>query len=351
MNSLSEAQGPMTSQTNGRHFRVGAFVPQGWKQEHLNRSAADAWEKLVAFSEEASSFGYDDLWVFDHLETYPDRIAAPLFDPWTTLASISAMPRIGLGVLVNCVSHRSVSHLAKQAACVDVMSGGGRLKVGLGAGWDEDEHARHGLRFGPPRERVAVLEETVAALRLLWTNRNVHFDGEHVKLAGATSSPRPVQPPAVVIGGEGERHTLRIAANHADVVNWQTGVEGFVHKSRVLHEHCERAGRDFHAIERTHAPNCLLFDSARDYRRWLARPEADRTAEEQSAYNRDRGAFIGPVEDVAEVVSAYLDAGCSGFQIYFADSPRTDSLARFMAEVVPTVDRPVASIAADGVEA
>lgn len=318
--------------------RFGAFVPQGWKQEHADRSGSEAWGSVLDFAGSAVAAGYDGLWVFDHLETYPDRLSAPLFDPWVTLAGLAQFPTVDLGVLVSCVSYRSVSQLAKQAACVDVLAGGNRIVVGLGAGWDEDEYARHGVRYGSPRERVRLLEETAAALTMLWSQDDVYFDGEYVQLAGATCAPRPISPsPPLLIGGDGERHTLRIAAERADMVNWQIGLDQFQKKSAVLRQHCERADRDFDAIERTHSPNCLLFESRRDYDRWLTRPDADRSPAEQNEYNNSRGMFIGTVEDVAEVVSGYHEAGCRGFQIYFSDGPHTTSAEAFMSEVVPMV--------------
>jgi alkanesulfonate monooxygenase SsuD/methylene tetrahydromethanopterin reductase-like flavin-dependent oxidoreductase (luciferase family) len=141
----------------------------------------------------------------------------------------------------------------------------------------------------------------------------------------------------VWIGGGGERVTLGIAARHADATNWQVGLDAFVQKSKVLREHCERAGRDFDSIVRTHGPDCRLFDSERDLHAWLGSPGGGQLWGRGAPDDYVRDNFVGTAAQVAEKVQGFVDAGCSEFVLWFRDFPADESLRRFMEEVVPAV--------------
>ncbi len=319
-------------------LRWGAFAPQGWKLEYSGWGAAEAWARTVELSKLAERAGYDHLWVYDHVETVPRREPTHVFEAFTTLAALAQhTERIRLGQLVTCSSYRNPGLLAKEAAGVDVVSGG-RLILGLGAGWYEREYQAYGYEYPSDRQRLEVLEETVVVVKRLWTEETVTFDGKHLHFDGAFCDPKPLQQlPEIWIGGGGEKVTLRIAAEHADKTNWQVGLDAFVHKSNVLREHCERIGRDFDSIVRTHGPDCRLFDSQKDLEAWLQSPSGghlwDRT--EPDEYVRDN--LIGTVEQVTEKVQAYVDAGCREFVPWFRDYPSSESLERFTADVVPGV--------------
>ena len=318
-------------------LRWGAFVPQGWKLELAGMGAGDAWARARDVALRAEQVGYDHLWVYDHVETVPRREPEPCFEAWTVmaaLAQITSRPRIGQ--MVTCASYRNVGLLAKQAACVDVMSGG-RLVLGIGAGWYHEEYAAYGWEFLPARERLRALDETITAVRMLWTEKETTFEGRHVRLEHALCDPKPLQQlPPVWVGGEGEKVTLAIAARHADATNWQVGLDSFIHKSNVLREHCERIGRDFDTITRTHAPDCMLFDTDTDLHRWLDRTGGNVWGGEPvEEYVRDN--FVGTVDKVAGDVQGFVDAGCREFVLWFRDYPSTESLERFIGEVVPRI--------------
>ena len=124
--------------------KFGAFVPQGWKLELSGMKAAEAWETSKAVARKAESLGYDHLWVYDHVETVPRREPTHVFEAWTVMAALAAITSTArLGQLVTCSSYRNAGMLAKQAACVDVMSGG-RVILGIGAGWYHEEYAAYG---------------------------------------------------------------------------------------------------------------------------------------------------------------------------------------------------------------
>ena len=321
-----------------KELRYGAFVPQGWKLEYQGLGAAEAWDRSVEIALEAEELGYDHLWVYDHVETIPKRRPTHVFEAFTTLAALSQRTsRIRLGQLVTCSAYRNAGLLAKEAACVDVMSGG-RLILGLGAGWYEREYRAYGWEFQSAGERLGRLEETAEVVRMLWTEERTTFEGQYVRFDGALCDPKPLQTlPPVWIGGGGERRTLRIAARFADATNWQVGLEGFVHKTEVLRRHCEDVGRDFGEITRTHAPDCRLFDSRADLDAWLASDGGGHLwgTVDNETYVRDN--FVGTVEDVIEKVQGFVDAGAEEFVLWFRDAPSSESLERFMTEVVPKV--------------
>jgi F420-dependent oxidoreductase-like protein len=316
--------------------RHGAFVPQGWKLEYAGLDAASAWARSVALARRAEEVGYDHLWVYDHMETVPRRKPTHVFEAFTMLAALAPqVPRVQLGQLVTCALYRNVGLLAKEAACVDVYSGG-RLIFGLGAGWYEREFQAYGWPFPSPRERLAILDETLTAVRRLWTEETVTFAGRHVQLDGAFSDPKPLQQlPAIWVGGGGEQVTLRIAARHADATNWQVGCDDFVRKSQLLDRYCEEIGRDPATIARTHAPDARLFDTEADLRRWLASPSGGhiRKAIPDDEYVRDN--FVGTVDMVVEKARAFVDAGCSAFVNWYRDYPSSDSMEGWMSDVAP----------------
>ncbi len=319
-------------------LRYGAFAPQGWKLEYQGWSATDAWVRTVELSQLAEQLGYEHLWVYDHVETVPRREPTHVFEAFTTLAALSQRTTtIGLGQLVTCSSYRNAGLLAKEAAGLDVMSGG-RLILGLGAGWYDREYQAYGYEFRAARERLQILEETVQVIRALWTDETVTFDGRHLHFDGAYCDPKPLQTlPPVWIGGGGEQVTLRIAAAFADATNWQVGLDDFVHKSEVLRGHCDRLGRDFDSIVRTHGPDCRIFDTQRDLDAWLDAPDGGNLwgRGDPAVYVRDN--FVGTVDQVAEKVQAFVDAGCREFVLWFRDYPARDSLKAFATEVRPTI--------------
>src|SRR4051812_27271132 len=163
--------------------KFGAFVPQGWKLELSGLKADEAWATAKDVARKAESAGYDHLWVYDHVETVPRREPTHVFEAWTGMAALAENTSTArLGQLVTCSSYRNAGMLAKQAACVDVMSGG-RLILGIGAGWYHEEYASYGYPFLSAGPRLRAMDETITVVRRLWTEERVTLDGEHVQLA------------------------------------------------------------------------------------------------------------------------------------------------------------------------
>lgn len=191
-------------------------------------------------------------WVFDHFYPIGDTDHhGPCLEGWTVLTALAAQTRrLRVGVMVTGNTYRHPAVLAKIGATLDVISNG-RLDFGIGAGWNEEESSAYGIPLYAPGERIARLGESCEVIRRLWTERTVTFEGKYYQLHDAYCEPKPVQKPhpPFVIGGSGERKTLRVTAKYADIWNFVGGsVDLLQHKLAVLKEHCAVVGRDFDAI-------------------------------------------------------------------------------------------------------
>ena len=204
--------------------------------------APATWLRDVALA--ADEAGFAGIALMDHLIQIPQVGTAwePIPEPWVTLGLLAGLDtRLRFGTLVTPVSFRPPGITAKAAATLDVLSGG-RAFVGVGAGWWEREHRGFGLPFPPARERLDLLESGIETMRALWAAGTKPYVGARVALPETTAYPRPVHDVPVIVGGGGERRTLRIAARLGDACN--VPVDAVQHKADVLRRHCEEVGRD-----------------------------------------------------------------------------------------------------------
>jgi F420-dependent oxidoreductase-like protein len=211
------------------------------------------WEPMRDFWLAADDIElYSTGWTFDHFYPIFSDPTGPCFEGWTMLAYLAALTRnLRLGVLVTGNTHRHPAVLANMAATVDVASGG-RLEIGLGAGWSEEEHAAYGIPLPAWKDRFDRLEEACAVIDGLLTRERTTFHGRHYRLKDARCEPKPVQQPRppLVIGGKGEKRTLRIAAGWADQWNYPGGEPQELERLiGVLRGHCADLGRDPAEIE------------------------------------------------------------------------------------------------------
>lgn len=314
-------------------MRFGTMLPQGWKHDLTGVPEDQQWDRIqdAAMANEAS--GWDSLWVYDHFHTHPVVAHESVFDSWTLMAAVAAVTkRVRIGQMCTCVAYRPPSLLAKMAVSVDAISHG-RLDVGIGAGWSDREFAAYGYEYRSDKVRLDMLEEAAQVLKTMWTQDEAHFDGEHYRVAGAITRPRPQQqphPPLWIAGG-GEKRTLRIVAQFGDMANFGKSVEQFVHKSAVLADHCEAVGRNFDEIGRTvHLMSVVGRDRAEvDAKLEIAARRRDCTAEEFAAEH-----LVGTVDEVSAVVGRYADAGCAELILYFYDMGAHDSQELFASEVM-----------------
>jgi F420-dependent oxidoreductase-like protein len=198
---------------------------------------------------------FEHAWVFDHFMPIAGvDPSGSCLEGWTLLAALAAQTeRLRVGVMVTGNTYRHPAVLANIGATLDIISNG-RLDFGIGAGWNELEHNAYGIPLYAPGERIARFAEACEVIKLLWTEQAPDFNGQYYQLKGAFCEPKPVQKPypPFVIGGGGERKTLRVTAQYADIWNYGGGpVEEFRHKNVVLDEHCAAIGRDPTTIVRS----------------------------------------------------------------------------------------------------
>lgn len=207
---------------------------------------------LANAARRAEDAGFDAIWMWDHFVQLR-RWEDPLLEGWLGLAHIAAVTtRVRLGTHVTGVTHRPPAILVKMATTLDVLSGG-RAYLGIGAGWNEREHAAFGVPFPPLGERFEILEETLQVALRAWSGETGPFEGRHVHLAEQIDAPRPIQQPhpKILIGGVGERKTLRLVARYAQATDmWLSDPDELRAKLNVLRRHCEEAGRSYADIER-----------------------------------------------------------------------------------------------------
>jgi F420-dependent oxidoreductase-like protein len=285
-----------------------------------------SWADILEIARHCERTGWDGLWFADHFMPNEANTRKPWLECWTTLAALAAaVPRVRIGPLVSGNTYRHPAVLAKMAVTVDHVSGG-RAVLGLGAGWQENEHRAYGIEFSDVGGRLRRLDEACRVIRSLLSEEKSDFAGDHYTLADAPLEPKPVGRLPLLIGGGGEKVTLRIAAEHADEWTVWGTVETLRHKGSVLDAHCERLGRDPGAIERS--AQALLF---------LDDDEARLAALRQRPMPMP--ALIGNPEELRETLDGYRDAGVDewivpGFNLGPLERQK-EILDRFIEEVVP----------------
>jgi F420-dependent oxidoreductase-like protein len=269
--------------------------------------SAALFEHLAGLAGAAESAGFDLLTVMDHFYQIggvgPETNA--MLESGSTLAALAARTsRIHLGSLVSGVTYRNPAFFAKTVTTLDVISGG-RAVLGLGAAWNESEHEGYGFDFPPLGERMDRLEEALQICKLMFTQERPSFEGRYYRIDRALNNPRPIQPggPKIIIGGSGERRTLRMVARYGDISNWWGSLDELKRLSGVLDRHCEAGGRDPTTILRTVMFPVALVRSDRERETVLADLPPARRATYTTA----------TPEEAAERIQTYRDAGFAGF--------------------------------------
>ena len=215
----------------------------------------------------AENNGFDSFWVMDHFHQIPmiGKPEEPMLESWTTLSVLAGLTtKIKLGTLVTGIIYRHPTILAKIAATLDVLSKG-RLFMGIGAAWNEDESHAYGIHFPPANERLSRLEEAIQIIRKMWTEEPYSsFNGKYYQIHNAYCNPKPIQKPSppILVGGSGERKTLKIVAKYADACNLFGSPETVKGKLNILKEHCKSVGRDYDSILKTKLGVIVIDDDA-----------------------------------------------------------------------------------------
>jgi F420-dependent oxidoreductase-like protein len=302
---------------------MGVFLHFQYLKFSAWPSVTNPWNELVEETQHVEAAGWYGVWIGDHFMANGSDTSGPWQEAWSVLAGLAALTsRVRLGTLVTGNTYRYPPILAKQVAQVDIISNG-RVVLGMGAGWQENEHTMYDVPFYSVPERLGRLAESVQIIRSLFTNDRTDFNGKYYQVKDAPLMPKPVQGASlpILIGGGGEKVTLRIVARYADAWNVAGPPDVVADKGRILDQHCADAGRDPATVWRTGALQVNIDASA--------------TTMEQ------RGPFrvVANVSQLTELVSQYRDAGANELIVHFNPrlqlSQRKDAWNAFSQDVAP----------------
>ena len=287
----------------------------------------ELFDRVADIAVTAEQAGFDSIWVMDHFYQIPNvgQRTEPMLESYTLLSGIAARTsRAVLGTMVTGVTYRNPALLAKLVTTLDIVSSG-RAILGIGAAWNEDEHRGYGFDFPSAGERLGRLEEAVQICRGMFTQEEFTFQGRFYRTNGALNFPRPVRPGGIpiLIGGSGERRTLRLVATYADACNLFGDVATIRHKLEVLQRHCKEVGRDPSEITKTRLGTLVIAGT---------QAEAQRKAE---AHWKRRGVIeawrssyiVGDPDGVAEQVRTYFEAGLDGLFFNMPDAYDLETVA------------------------
>jgi len=282
-------------------FHMPTFTFPGVSNDRL-------FDRVAENAKAAEKAGFDLVTVMDHF--YQIRGIGPETEPmmeaYTTLSALATQTsRVKLGTLVTGVTYRNPALLVKQVTTLDVISKG-RAILGIGAAWNEDEHKGYGIEFPPIARRMDRLGEALTIAKLMFTQDRPSFEGTYYKIDRALNVPRPIQPggPKILIGGGGERRTLRLLAEHGDIGHWFGGnLEDLKRKKKVFEEHCAAVNRDPSEVLLTVGLTLVLAENDKDAKALMDGLTPERRAMAKTA----------TVPQAAEVIGQYMAAGFGGF--------------------------------------
>jgi F420-dependent oxidoreductase-like protein len=248
----------------------------------------------------------------------------------STAALARDTKNIRIGQMVACNGYRNPALLAKMASTVDVLSHG-RLNFGIGAGWYEHEYRAYGFEYPDAPTRLRYLREAVQVILAMWTQEEAVFEGKYYQVRGAINQPKGVQKPHIplLIGGGGEKVTLKLVAQYGDACNVGSGdLAAIRHKLDVLKQHCEKIGRDYNSIHRTSGTLCAIADTDEEALASLSEGVRARYASTLDA------ALVGSPDTIRKRIAAYEEAGVQELILRFANPTDLAGIRRFAQEFI-----------------
>ena len=312
-------------------MKFGVSLPQGWTMDLVGiQDPIEAYEKMTEVAQVADESGFVSAWLVDHFHTIPRPSQEITFECWTSTAALARDTKnIRIGQMVTCNSYRNPALLAKMASTVDVLSHG-RLNFGIGAGWYEHEYRAYGYEYPDAPERLRYLREAVQVILAMWTQEEAAFEGKYYQVRGAINQPKGVQKPHIplLIGGGGEKVTLKLVAQYGDACNVSGDLATITNKFAVLKQHCENLGRDYSQIQRTSTTVCAIGDT--DEEAIAQIPEAIR----RQFGDRIQGGLIGSPDTIRTRIAELEKAGVDELIIAFADRRNPEQIRRFAKEFI-----------------
>ncbi|GAC68343.1 LLM class F420-dependent oxidoreductase [Gordonia soli] len=319
-------------------MRFGYFVPQGWRLDLVDIEPTEHWSVMSGLATRADEGDWDSIWVYDHFHTVPEPTAEATHEAWSLVSAYAATTsNVEIGQMCTAMAYRNPAYLAKVAATADLISGG-RVQMGIGAGWYEHEWRAYGYGFPSAGERLGRLAEGVDIMRQAWSTGKATLDGKYYTVDGAIASPQPAagKLPLWIAGG-GEKKTLRIAAEHADYTNFDGTPETFAHKSEILQQHCADLGRDFDSIVRSANFNVVVAETEAEVEKQLVALEEDlkrfvsADAAAGMVANVRASQTVGTPEQIVENLSRVKDLGLE-YAIFYIPGIAKDTTALDLLE-------------------
>lgn len=320
----------------------GVWLPSslGARELRYNLRELD-FEVIRDIALKAEKLGYHSLWIPDHLSWEKNR---ERLESWTILSALSSITKkIRLGTIVLCNLYRHPGLVAKMASTLDFISNG-RLEFGIGACWREIECNNFGIEFPKPKIRLRMLKESVEIIKKLWTQERTTFIGKYYTIKDAYCEPKPVQKPhpPILIGGGGERLTLKIVARYADRSNFGGPPEDIKRKMDGLRKYSSTLGRDYGSIVKTTNLSVVIAPTNEDYledmkKRYLVSGRTDPFRE----WLKKAELFYvtGTPEKCVEKIKRYVDLGIRLFILRFGRTPETDDMELFAKEVITKINK------------
>ena len=339
-------------------MRFGLFIPQGWRLDLTEVAPENQWAAMKSLVQHADTtttpagHAWESVQVYDHFHTFPGPSDQATHEAWSLMAAFAAASdRVRLGQMCTCMAYREPTYLAKVAATVDIISGG-RVEMGIGAGWYEHEWRAYGYGFPTAGQRINALDEGVQIMSAMWhTGNSGTFTGKRYQVDGALCYPQPLQTqefdgkdtphiPLWIAGG-GEKKTLRVVAQYAQYANIAPQPEAFTHKASVLHSHCEAVGRDKTDITLSANYNIVIGENQAeidDQYAWLESNFRKHTPDKADAFMEGwRNEYlVGSPEQIVEKLQHMKTLGLDYTIAYFPNlAVRQDHLELFETKVIP----------------
>ena len=317
-------------------MKCGVIVPQGWRMDLVGiKDPVEAYETMTRTAQAAEELGYDSVWLFDHFHTVPVPTQEVTFECWTSTAALARdTKRVRIGQIVTCNGYRNPALLAKMASTVDVLSHG-RLNFGIGAGWYEHEYKAYGYEYPDAPTRLRYLREGLQVILKMWSEEEAYFEGNYYHVRGAINQPKGVQKPHIplLIGGSGEKVTLKLVAQYGDACNiGYLEPEATARKFEIMRKHCEDVGRNYNDIQRTIMLNCSIAETDEQaYQRAQAANFARNVGGPENLRTRS---LVGTPETIRKRLNEYEQVGAQEAILFFPAQERLESLRLFAKDVM-----------------
>ena len=308
------------------NIKFGLAIPQGWRGGDLpleeENNPINQYEFSKSIATIADNLNFDSMYAYDHLiPHYKDDMEKNIFECFTLLSALAVITeKVKIGQIVACSSYRNPSLLAKMLSTLDIISNG-RVELGIGAGWYEQEYLAYGYDFSSNITRIMQLDESIKIIKAMWIEKYASFQGKYYKIKDAICNPKPIQKPhpLIMVGGSGEKYLLKVVAKHADRYNLFFGSPAEMkRKISILKEYCNTIGRNYKKdIQYSVVLPCIIRESEDEVNKVLIQNKRKDKSVEQYIQYLVNGITIGTPEKILQGISKYLDIGVRHFVLHF----------------------------------